>query len=230
MNRKTKALVLGISFLLVLFIVLGGLGVSAAAPDDSAYRQVGVYSEVLSHIQSDYVEDPKFAEVKSGALHGLLESLDPESSYMSPQEYKDFKSHKASASGHIGVTVSKRFGYAAVVSVLPGTPAEKSGIGEGDIIEAVEGKTTRDLSVAEVRSALAGDPGSFVHLALVKPRKAEPAKLTVQRAELVVPKTNQKLMPDGVRYVVSHRAFSKASASIADAIRSLQNREHADPA
>ena len=226
MNRKAKALVLGVSVLLVLFIALGGLGVGAASPsgDEGAYRQIGVYSEVLSRIRSDYVEEPNFAEVKSGALHGLLESLDPESSYMSPQEYADFKSHKAGATGHIGVSVSKRFGYAAVVSVLPGGPAEKAGIEVGDIIEALEGKTTRDLSVAEVRSLLAGDPGSSVSMALVKPRKAEPQKLTIQRAALTIPQTNQKLMEGGVGYIQPYTFTKGKSLEIAAAIKTLQSQ------
>ncbi|MEO8727301.1 MAG: S41 family peptidase [Acidobacteriaceae bacterium] len=224
MNRKAKAIVLGTSLILVLFIVLGGLGVSAApsAGNDGAYRQIGVYSEVLSRIRSDYVEEPNFAEVKSGALHGLLESLDPESSYMSPQEYTEFKSHKAGANGHIGVTVSKRLGYAAVVSVLPGSPAEKAGIEVGDIIEALEGKTSRDLSVAEVRSMLAGDPGSSINLVLVKPRKTGPQKVTVQRAVLVVPKTNQKMLNDGIGYIQPYTLTSGKSQEIAAAIKGLE--------
>ena len=224
MNRQTKALVLGISLILVLFIVLGGLGVSAASSDDGAYRQIGVYSEVLSKIRTDYVEDPNFDAVKSGALHGLLESLDPESSYMSPQEFAEYKSHKANASGNIGVTVSKRFGYAAVVSVLPGSPADKADINPGDIIEALEGKTTRDLSVAEVRSMLMGEPGSSISMALVKPRKADPQKLTVQRANLTPPPAEQKMLDGNVAYIHPFTFSAGKTQEIANAIKTLQKQ------
>lgn len=224
MNRKTKALVLGISLLLAIFMVAGGLGVSAASSSDGAYRQVGVYSEVLSRIQSDYVEAPNFAQVQSGALHGLLESLDPESSYMSPPEYSNYKAHKQQASGRIGVVISKRFGYAAVVSVLPGSPAAKAGINPGDIMEAIDNKTTRELSVAEVRSMLAGDPGSTVNLTLVKPRKAEPQKLAVQRAQVADPPTASHMLEPGVGYIQPFTLSKGKAQEITAAVKSLQKQ------
>jgi len=225
MNRKVKAFVLGTSVLLVLFLVIGGVfGVSAGAPNDGAYKEVGVYSEVLSRINSDYVEQPNMPEVTSGALHGLLESLDPESSYMSPDEYKEYTTHKQNAAGHTGMTVSKRFGYAAVVSVLPGSPAEKAGVKPGDIMEALEGKTTRDLSVAEVRSMLQGEPGSSVEVALVKPRSAEPVKLKVQRALLSIPQTQSKMLESNIGYIQPITLTKGKAQEIATTIKQLQKQ------
>ncbi|MBV9670328.1 MAG: PDZ domain-containing protein, partial [Acidobacteriales bacterium] len=157
------------------------------------------------------------------ALHGLLESLDPESSYMSQAEYADFKKHK-SASGAVGLTVSKRFGYAAVVSVLPGSPADHAGIKSGDILEAVGGKTSRDLSVAEVRSMLTGDVGSSVELAVVKPPKAEPEKITVQRANLTVPPVAWRMVDASTGYI-QPIAFTKGrTQEIANAMKALQKQ------
>ena len=223
MNRSTKAIVFGVSLILVLFVVLGGFGVSAGAPDDGAYRQIAVYSEVLSHIRSDYVEEPKFAEVKSGALHGLLESLDPESSYMSAEEYAAFKQRKASTA-QIGVVISKRFGYAAVVSVLPGSPADHAGIKSGDILEAIGGKTSRDLSVAEARSMLTGDVGSSVDLAVVKPPKAEPEKVTLQRTNLVIPPINTRMADATTGYIQPLTLTKGRAQEIASALKSLQKQ------
>src|SRR5689334_10992038 len=161
MSRTLKAVVLSVSMALVLFTIVGGLRVRAES-DDGAYRQLGVYSEVLSRIRTEYVEEPNIPQVTDGALHGLLESLDANSSYLSPAEYKEIKAHPTEAKGQIGATVSKRFGYAAVVSVLPGGAAEKAGIETSDIIEAIEGKSTREMSLAEVQNLLAGQIGSNV--------------------------------------------------------------------
>src|SRR5271157_5801291 len=94
MSKSTKLVVLGLSVLLASFIVAGGLGVRANTNDDGSYRQLGVYSEVLSRIRTEYVEEPNIPNVTNGALHGLLESLDANSSYLDPTEYKDYKQRK----------------------------------------------------------------------------------------------------------------------------------------
>src|SRR5512146_1212190 len=140
MSKRLKVAPLSISLVIVLFTIAGGLGLKAST-NDGAYRQLGVYSEVLSRIRSEYVEDPNIPQVTSGALHGLLESLDANSSYLDAEEYKQYKAHKSEGKATIGATVSKRFGYAVVVSVIPGGPADKVGLDSGDILEAIAGKS-----------------------------------------------------------------------------------------
>src|SRR5581483_4417256 len=133
MSMKTKAAVLFASVTVLLFVAVGEFGGVHASSNDGAYRQLEVYSEVLSRVRSEYVEEPNIPAVTDGALHGLLESLDSNSSYLSPSEYKEYKAHKTEARGDIGAAISKRFGYAAVVSVIPGGPADKAGIQASDI-------------------------------------------------------------------------------------------------
>src|SRR3954452_16622313 len=107
MSKSIKALILSVSAAIALFAVMGGIGVHASSTsNDGAYRQLGVYSEVLSRIKSEYVEEPNVPEVTDGALHGLLESLDANSSYLSPEEYKEYKAHNGEAKGQIGATFS----------------------------------------------------------------------------------------------------------------------------
>jgi hypothetical protein len=108
MSMKTKAAVLVTSFAVLLFVVVGSLGGVHASSNDGAYRQLQVYSEVLSRVHGEYVEEPNIPKVTDGALHGLLESLDPNSSYMTADAYKAYKAHKVEAKGEIGATVSKR--------------------------------------------------------------------------------------------------------------------------
>src|SRR6266516_7334425 len=120
MSMKIKAAILVTSFAVLLFVVVGSMGGVHASSSDGSYRQLQVYSEVLSRVRSEYVEEPNIPKVTDGALHGLLESLDSNSSYMSADAYKAFKNHKSESKGGIGAVVSKRFGYAAVVAVLPG--------------------------------------------------------------------------------------------------------------
>lgn len=201
MSKTTKLIVLGLSFLLATLVVAGGLGVKASTNNDDSYRQLGVYSEVLSRIRTEYVEEPNVPAVTNGALHGLLESLDANSSYLDPAEYKDYKQRKSEGKATIGATLSKRFGYAAVVSVIPGGPADKAGVDSGDIIEAIEGKSTRDMSLAEIDGVLAGQPGSVINVSVVRPRKAAPVRTAITRDIVTEPPVGDKMLEDGIGYI-----------------------------
>src|SRR5208337_2649876 len=221
MSKSTKLIVLALSFLIASFVVLGGLGVKAKTNDDGSYRQLGVYSEVLSRIRTEYVEEPNIPAVTNGALHGLLESLDANSSYLDPTEYKDYKQRKEGKAG-IGAAVSKRYGYAAVISVIPGGPADKAEIASGDIIEAIEGKSTREMSLAEIDGRLAGTPGSVVNLSVVRPRRALPLKSPVTRAMVSDPPISEKMMEDGIGYIKVDDFPKGRSQEIANKLKALQ--------
>lgn len=223
MSKQLKAVLLILSVAVVAFTVVGGLRVSAAS-NDGAYRQLGVFSEVLSRIRTEYVEEPNIPHVTDGALHGLLESLDANSSYLSPAEYKDYKAHSTEAKGQIGATISKRFGYAAVVSVLPGSAADKAGVETGDIIEAIEGKSTREMSLAEVQNLLSGDIGSNVNVSIVRARRAEPLKVVITRDVVKFPPVSEKILADNIGYIKVD-AFPKGKTQeIAAKIKSAQEQ------
>jgi carboxyl-terminal processing protease len=180
---------LGLGFALGQF---GFFGVHAGGEQDGAYRQMHVYAEVLKRIQSDYVTDPNINKVTTGALHGLLESLDSDSSYLTPSEYKIYKDRPATGVAQIGVTVSKRFGYADIVSVVPGSPADKEHLADGDVIESIGDQSTRELSLAVIRLMLEGKPGTPLTISVVRPRKADPDKLTLTRTITAPPALDEQ--------------------------------------
>lgn len=221
MSKITKVTVLSVSFLLATFVVAGGLGVKANTNNDGSYRQLGVYSEVLSRIRTEYVEDPNIPSVTNGALHGLLESLDANSSYLDPTEYKQYKQRKEGKAG-IGAAVSKRYGYAAVISVIPGGPSDKADIASGDIIEAIEGKSTREMSLAEIDGVLTGAPGSVVNVSVVRPRRVQPLKAALTRALVSDPPVSDKLLEDGIGYIKVDDFPKGRSQEIAAKLKALE--------
>jgi carboxyl-terminal processing protease len=195
MPKISKILLLAVSVVLVVAVFLGvnSNGVNAATePQDGAYRQINVYSEVLRHIQTDYVEQPNITAVTNGALRGLLESLDADSSYLSPEDYKAYKAEK-SGKAQVGINVSKRYGYASVVSVIPGSPADKAGLNDGDIIEAIGPADTRDISLAMIQLLLEGAPGTDLTLSVVRPRKSAPDKIVLTRVMPSLPPVGETL-------------------------------------
>jgi carboxyl-terminal processing protease len=222
MSMKTKAAILVTSFAILLFVVVGSLGGVHASSNDGSYRQLQVYSEVLSRVQSEYVEEPNIPKVTDGALHGLVESLDSNSSYMSAEAYKAYKTHRSEAKGGIGAVISKRFGYADVVSVLPGSPAEKAGIEPTDIFESIEGQSTREMSLPEIRSLIAGTPGSFLNVAVVRARKAEPQKVVITRDVISMPPVSDKMMEDEIGYVKVEALTKGKSQEIAAKVKTLE--------
>ncbi len=196
MNRLSKILIVTLS---VFIFSYAGLGyVLGKTGEDKTYRSLTVYSEVLQRIQQDYVDEPDLHLVTSGALHGLLEALDPQSAYLTPREYVEYKQKVASAKkGETGLTLSKRFGYIIVVSVLPESPAAKAGVHSGDILEAVAGFTTRDMAVGQALNLLAGDPGTSIKVAVVGRGRVEPQDMDLVRAQIGPQRIlTQKIDPD----------------------------------
>ncbi len=175
---------LGISYVLG---ELGWIGVHAGDEQDAAYKQMSVYAQVLSKIQNYYVTPPDIPAVTTGALRGLLDSLDPDSSYLTPAEYKLYKERPATDNAQVGLTISKRFGYATVVNVLPGSPADQNHLRDGDVIDLIDGQSTHDLPLAIVRFMLTGKPGTTVTISVVRPFKPDPDSITLTRGVLATP-------------------------------------------
>src|SRR5215469_1777598 len=196
MNRAAR---IGIFSLSVVIFCYAGIGhVLGRTSDDKAYKSLTVYGEVLQKIQQDYVDDPNMRTVTAGALHGLLESLDPQSSYLTPREYEEYKKKTASpGTGETGLTLSKRFGYVIVLSVLPDSPGVKAGIRSGDLLESIGGFTTRDMSVGQALNLLNGQPGTGIKVAVIRRGKATPDDVDIVREKLATPRLIvQKADPD----------------------------------
>jgi carboxyl-terminal processing protease len=196
MNRAAR---IGILCASVAIFCYAGIGhVLGRTPDDKAYKSLTVYSEVLQKIQQDYVDEPNMHLVTAGSLHGLLESLDTQSSYLTPREYDEYKKKlQNSTTGETGLTLSKRFGYVIVISVLPDSPGTIAGIRSGDIFESIAGFTTRDMSIGQALNLLNGQTGTGVKVAVIRRGKATPDEVDIVRQKLAPSKIiAQKADPD----------------------------------
>jgi carboxyl-terminal processing protease len=214
MPKFSKILLLVASVALVLTVFLGvdSNFVSAASNgQDGAYRQINVYTEVLRHIQTDYVVDPNIPAVTNGALRGLLESLDADSSYLTPEEYKVYKAAQSGGAGkaQVGINVSKRYGYATVVSVDPGSPADKANLADGDILEAIGAQDTREMSLAMINLLLQGQPGTELSVSVVRPRKATPEKVTMTRMVETIPPVSETMYENSSILYLKPRVLDK---------------------
>jgi carboxyl-terminal processing protease len=187
MNRIARYLILTVSILIVGWVGVGH--VLGRTANDKAYKSLQVYSEVLQKVQQDYVDEPNMHLVTTGSLHGLLESLDAESSYLTPREYTEYKEKAArTGMGETGLNLSKRSGYVVITSVLSDSPAEKSNLHAGDFLESIAGFTTREMSVGQAKNLLAGDPGTPVKVGVIRRGRTDPDQVELIRQKLVDPK------------------------------------------
>lgn len=200
MNRFARFGILIVSVLIVGWVGIGH--VLGRSSNDKTYKSLVVYSEVLQKIQQDYVDEPNMHLVTAGSLHGLLESLDSESSYLTPREYTEYKEKTADpGTGESGLNLSKRSGYVVVTSVLPDSPADKAGLHSGDFLESIAGFTTREMSVGQAKNLLAGQPGTAVKVAVIRRGRTDPEDVDIVRQKLATPKlTVQKVDNDTIAF------------------------------
>src|SRR5712692_7066132 len=159
MSSRMKYTVVSTSTCLTLMLLVG-LVIGRSASADDTYKHLGVFSDVVSRIKSEYVEEPDMKSVTLGALNGMLEAIDPFASYLNAEQYKDYLKKKDAYKGDVGMVLSKRAGYVAVVSAMPGSPAAQAGIAAGDFIETIKGVATRDMPLAYAEETMQGEPGS----------------------------------------------------------------------
>ncbi len=197
MNSRLKYVVVTLSTFVVIVLLLGARQ-SAGQSSDDQYRHLGVYTEVLSRIKSDYVEEPDLKNVTLGALNGLLESVDPYASYLSADQYKQYLKSNGTKKGGIGAVVAKRLGYVGIVDAIPGSPADKAGLNTGDILESINNVSTRDMPLVYAEMLLDGAPGTTVEIGILKFTNPEPTKITVTRAVVHEPPVTAKMLPDQI--------------------------------
>ncbi len=223
MSSRLRTLVVFVSTVLVAVLLVGAL-LGKSAADDGAYKQLAVYTEVLSHIKGDYVEEPDLKSVTLGAVNGLLEAIDPFASYLNAEQYKEYLKNKGAYQGGVGLVLSKRFGYVGVVDAIPGSPAAKAGLTTGDMVESIRGIATRDMPLAYAEMLMQGKPGTTVEISVLAMRHPEPKKITLTRAAVQFPKVTSRMLPDQIGYLQAEALVPGAVAELAAATKELERQ------
>jgi carboxyl-terminal processing protease len=210
---------------LLLFGAVRGRGAPAG---DQPYTQLGVYTDVLSHIKQDYVEEPDMKAVTVGAINGMLEALDPFASYLNADQYKQYQKERGTGKADVGLTLARRLGYLTVVDALPGSAAAKAGLSTNDVIESINNIATRDMPLAFAEILLQGEPGSSIEMSVLTPKQADPQKITLVRAPLVYPAVTGKLVtdqgPDAIGLIATSTLQAGRAKDIAQKVNDLEKQ------
>jgi carboxyl-terminal processing protease len=151
----------------------------------------------------------------------MLEALDPYASYLSADQYKQYLKSSQETKADVGLVLSRRYGYVGIVDAIPGSPAAKTGLTTGDVLEAIKGVSTRDMPLAYAEQLLRGDAGSSVEVSVLRLRKPEPQKMTITREAMAYPPVASKMLADEIGYLQVESVASSRVADVATALAGL---------
>ena len=210
-----KAFVIG-SLLVVLTLSLGGT-VASKSPDGSAtYEQLRLFTEVLSIVQNQYVDEVPPKDLIYSAIKGTLRGLDPHSSFLDPESYKDMQVETSGSFGGLGIEITLKDDILTVVAPIDGTPAYRAGLHTGDRIIKIDGLSTKDMQLADAVKRMRGKPGTKVTISVVREGWAEPKDFDIVREQIRVQSVKSVELGDGIEYI-KLRQFQEQSPHDLDA-------------
>jgi len=216
MSFRTKFALILLSATLALYTVVGGwISTRAQQPANDPNAQLRIFESVLQHIQNDYVDEPNMEKVRAGALRGLAYGLDPYSTYLTPDQVREFNGNGKDRPVGIGAELSQVASYLYVIAPIKGSPADQAGVRAGDIIEYIDGKATRDISLYDAKQLLNGPAGSEVKLRILR-ANSRPVTLTIKRGSSRAPAAEAR-MEAGRIGVLRINSFAEGEATDAHA-------------
>src|ERR1043165_1651237 len=193
MSFRTKFILTLLSATLTLYTAVGGwISTRAQQPANDPNAQLRIFESVLQHIQNDYVDEPNMEKVRAGALRGLAYGLDPYSTYLTPEQVKEYNAGNKDNLVGIGAELSQVASYLYVIAPMKGSPADQAGIKAGDIIEYIDNKTTRDIPLYDAKQLVNGASGSEVKLRVLR-ANASPLTVTVKRGSTRAPAAEARM-------------------------------------
>lgn len=216
------------SFFLLIALSIGGLLIGgrlasqAMANNPDYYESLDAFSAVLQHIRQDYVEEVDVDKLMTGAINGMMKTLDPFSQYMTPKQYQAFQEETSGEYFGIGVEISQEKDGLRIVSPYPGSPAEKAGLQPNDLIVKVDGDSIIDLGTAEAVTRIKGRKGTRVALGILREGWKEPKDIQVERDQIHTPGVVSSVLEPGYAYVRLIQFQERATSDIQKAVKDME--------
>src|SRR5918997_1921182 len=223
MSFRTKFITVVFSATLAFYTLVGGWVFTSAQQANDPGAQLRIFESVLQHINDDYVDEPDMNKVRAGALRGLAYGLDPYSTYLTVDQVREFRAGTDKAAVGIGAELSQVASYLYVIAPVKGGPAAEAGIQAGDIIEYIDGKATRDISLYDARQLLNGSPGSEVKLRVLR-AGTRPFVLNVKRGAVTVPGAEARTEPGKIGVIKVNSLAEGEAADVKARLQELQKQ------
>jgi carboxyl-terminal processing protease len=218
-NGWFKGVILAGTF--VLLVLTGGVQHGTTAIEDT-YEKLKVFTEILSLIQANYVDEVKSKELMYGAVKGMLESLDPHSAFMPPEAFREMQVETHGSFGGLGIEITVKDRMLTVVAPIDGTPADRAGIQPADRIVKIEGQPTKDMTLMDAVRKLRGPKGSKVTISILREGRLEPFDVTLVRETIEVRSVRTKDLGDGIYYIRITSFQEKTTKDLEKAIEQAQ--------
>jgi carboxyl-terminal processing protease len=224
-NRtKVKKLALVAAAVALLFGAVGtGAWRASAAQGGNDYESIELFTDVLSMVKKSYVEEVDTKKLIYGAINGMLASLDPHSSFMSPEMYKEMKIETKGAFGGLGIEITIKDGLLTVISPIEDTPAYRAGIKAGDHILKIDDKFTKDLTIMEAVKRMRGAKGTKVVLTIMREGFEKPKEFPLVRDVIQVKSIKFKTLDEGYGYVRIAQFQEKTDDDLEKALKTLRD-------
>ncbi|HVQ77283.1 MAG TPA: S41 family peptidase [Candidatus Binatia bacterium] len=215
--RQLRKVAVVSTLLLVLTLSLRGGGAAKDNASTAAYENLKLFTEVLSIIQSQYVDELPPKDIIYGAIRGTLRGLDPHSSFLDPEMYREMQVETSGSFGGLGIEITLRDDVLTVVAPIEGTPAYRAGIVSGDRIVKIEGMLTKDMQLADAVKRMRGKPGTKITISIMREGWTEPKDLDIIREQIRVQSVKTQELEPGIDYI-RLRQFQEQTASDMDTI------------
>ncbi|HEX8140262.1 MAG TPA: S41 family peptidase [Pyrinomonadaceae bacterium] len=224
MSFRTKFALVVLSASLALYAVAGcWISTRAQQPSNDPGVQLRIFESVLQHIQNDYVDEPNMEKVRAGALRGLAYGLDPYSTYLTPDQVRGYRASGNENQAGIGAELSQLSSYLYVIAPVKGSPADQAGVRAGDIIEYIDNKATRDISLYDAKQLLNGAAGSEVKLRILR-SNARPLTLAVKRGTFKAPAAEARMEAGKVGILRVNSLAEGEAADVRARLKELQKQ------
>jgi len=218
-------------FLVLVGLIAGlsisiGSGVFAERETKSAaglpVEELRTFSDVFGRIKNDYVEDVEDSEMLNNAIRGMLSGLDPHSSYLDQEQFKELQVGTSGEFGGLGIEVGMEDGFVKVIAPIDDTPAQRAGVESGDLIIRLDDTPVKGLTLNDAVKIMRGKPGTVLRLTVVREGVDQPLKIDIKRAIIKVKSVKSRMLEDGFGYVRISQFQSKTAENMVDAIEGLK--------
>lgn len=226
MNKRFNGLFVALFLMVLMFTgaFVGKLAVTAVSAESDSYQDLKLFTEVIAIVKENYVEDVKIKDLIYGAVRGMIDSLDPHSSFMTPEIYKEMKVDTKGEFGGLGIQIAKRNGMLTIIAPIEDTPAWSAGLKAGDIIVKVKDKQTDKMSLMEAVNEMRGPKGTEITITVMRKGWKEPREISIVRDIIKVKSVKYKVIDKKIGYIKISQFQERTVDDLKKAIKDLRKK------